>query len=71
MAEVFCRYAELREETGYEGGQVMKLDQGDFASVSAFVSEFEKQHERLDVLVANAGICTSTYEATKDDWEST
>jgi NAD(P)-dependent dehydrogenase (short-subunit alcohol dehydrogenase family) len=49
----------------------MKLDQGDFASVSAFVSEFEKQHERLDVLVANAGICTSTYEATKDGWEST
>jgi NAD(P)-dependent dehydrogenase (short-subunit alcohol dehydrogenase family) len=49
----------------------MKLDHGDFASVSAFVTEFEKVHDRLDVFVANAGISTTNYTATKDGWEST
>jgi NAD(P)-dependent dehydrogenase (short-subunit alcohol dehydrogenase family) len=50
----------------------MKLDHSDFASVSSFVTEFEKTHDRLDVFVANAGISNTTnYEATKDGYEST
>jgi NAD(P)-dependent dehydrogenase (short-subunit alcohol dehydrogenase family) len=44
----------------------MKLDHSDFASVSAFVTQFESEHDRLDVFVANAGISTTKYEATKD-----
>jgi NAD(P)-dependent dehydrogenase (short-subunit alcohol dehydrogenase family) len=49
----------------------MKLDHGDFASVSAFVTEFEKEHDRLDVFVANAGINTMEFTLTKDGHEST
>jgi retinol dehydrogenase-12 len=64
-------FPDLRNETGYKGGMVMKLDHADFASVSAFVTEFEKGHHRLDVFVANAGINSNKYAATKDGWEST
>jgi NAD(P)-dependent dehydrogenase (short-subunit alcohol dehydrogenase family) len=49
----------------------MILDMGDFASVSSFVTAFEEKHDRLDVLVCNAGIFASEYDKTKDGWEST
>jgi retinol dehydrogenase-12 len=49
----------------------MKLDNADFASVSAFATEFKKEHDRLDVLVANAAIAASKHEITKDGFEST
>lgn len=62
---------ELREETGYAGGDVWMLDQGDLSSVVSFAEKFNKDVSRLDVLVANAGISTSKYEATKDGYEST
>jgi retinol dehydrogenase-12 len=71
IADFSSPTTELQKETGYKGGNVMKLDQGDFVSVSAFVTEFEKQHDRLDVFVANAGINTLKYSATKDGHEST
>jgi NAD(P)-dependent dehydrogenase (short-subunit alcohol dehydrogenase family) len=48
----------------------MTLDQADFASVSTFVTEFEQSFERLDVLIANAGIGRHPYEKTKDGWET-
>jgi retinol dehydrogenase-12 len=62
---------ELRAETGYSGGKVMLLDQADFASVSAFATEFEKTHERLDVLVASAGIGSFKYQQGNHGYEST
>jgi retinol dehydrogenase 12 len=62
---------EIQMETGYTGGKVMILDLGDFASVSSFVTAFEKDHDRLDVLVCNAGVGTLEYDATKNGWEST
>jgi NAD(P)-dependent dehydrogenase (short-subunit alcohol dehydrogenase family) len=65
------RPAEIREETGFTGvGQVMILDHGDFASVSALVTQFEKEHDRLDVLIANAGIFGTSRTETKNGWES-
>jgi NAD(P)-dependent dehydrogenase (short-subunit alcohol dehydrogenase family) len=48
----------------------MILDHGDFASVSALVTQFEKEHDRLDVLIANAGIFGSSRTETKNGWES-
>jgi NAD(P)-dependent dehydrogenase (short-subunit alcohol dehydrogenase family) len=66
-----CWPVEIRKETGFAGvGQVMILDHGDFASVSAFATEFEKEHDRLDVLIANAGIFGSSRTETKNGWES-
>jgi retinol dehydrogenase 12 len=62
---------EIQHETGYEGGKVMILDLGDFASVSAFAATFEKEHDRLDILVCNAGVETFDYETSKDGWETT
>jgi retinol dehydrogenase 12 len=64
-------YTDIQKETGYTGGKVMILDLGDFASVSSFASAFEKEHDRLDVLVCNAAVGTFEYETTKDGWEST
>jgi retinol dehydrogenase-14 len=63
-------YTELRKETGYSGGEVMTIDQSDFASVSAFATEFREKHDRLDVLVANAGVYLFERIRTKDGWES-
>jgi NAD(P)-dependent dehydrogenase (short-subunit alcohol dehydrogenase family) len=57
------------KETGYNGAEVMLLDAASFASVSAFVDEFEKRHDRLDILVANAGVGLWAYQPSKDGWE--
>ncbi|TFL02004.1 hypothetical protein BDV98DRAFT_566525 [Pterulicium gracile] len=62
---------ELRDETDYAGGEVWSLDQGDLRSVTRFAVKFTKEVSRLDVLVANAGVLTRRYEATKDGFEST
>jgi retinol dehydrogenase-12 len=67
---ILTRCTEVENETGFTSGKVMILDQGDFASVSAFVTEFEKQYNRLDVLIANAGIGGLQYNASKHGWES-
>jgi NAD(P)-dependent dehydrogenase (short-subunit alcohol dehydrogenase family) len=57
--------------TGFSGNlKVMIVDQADFASISAFASEFDKSFERLDVLVASAGVGRHPYEKTKDGWET-
>jgi retinol dehydrogenase 12 len=63
-------YSEIQKETGYTAGKVMILDLGDFASVSSFVTAFEKEYNRLDVLICNAAVGTFDYEA-KNGWEST
>jgi NAD(P)-dependent dehydrogenase (short-subunit alcohol dehydrogenase family) len=49
----------------------MKLDNADFASVSAFATEFKKEHDKLDVLIANAAIGSGNHETTIDVFEST
>jgi NAD(P)-dependent dehydrogenase (short-subunit alcohol dehydrogenase family) len=49
----------------------MKLDHADFASVSAFAAEFKKEHDRLDVFVANAAISAGKHEITHNGFEST
>ncbi|KAJ7286849.1 hypothetical protein C8J57DRAFT_1282185 [Mycena rebaudengoi] len=54
----------LEAETGYTKGEL-------WISVKHFGERFEKDGGRLDILIANAGISTEKYEATKDGWEST
>ncbi|TMW65982.1 hypothetical protein Poli38472_003747 [Pythium oligandrum] len=49
--------------------EFMLLDVSSLASVKAFADEFQKTHERLDVLVLNAGILAREYVQTPDEYE--
>lgn len=61
---------EIKRETGYANAEVKLVDLADFASVSAFADEFEKEDARVDVLLANAGMGREYYTQTKDGWET-
>ncbi|KAF4584689.1 NAD(P)-binding domain superfamily protein [Pleurotus pulmonarius] len=60
----------LKESTGFDKAELWLVDLCSFASVQAFANKFEKEVERLDILVANAGVIPVKYEATEDDWET-
>jgi len=49
--------------------EVMDLDLMDLSSVRSFASRFKEGHDRLDVLMNNAGIMMSPYFKTKDGFE--
>lgn len=53
------------------GGEVMRLDLADLDSVRAFAAAFLARHERLDVLVNNAGIHTAHRTTTPQGHETT
>jgi NAD(P)-dependent dehydrogenase (short-subunit alcohol dehydrogenase family) len=46
------------------------MDMTEFASVSAFATAFEEKHDRLDIIVCNAGVSYFDYELTKDGYET-
>lgn len=50
--------------------ECMSLDLSSFASVRSFVDAFAASHDRLDVLVNNAGIMIPPYTLTADGFES-
>jgi retinol dehydrogenase-12 len=60
----------LKAATGYTKAELWIIDLADFESVKQFADRFEKDGGRLDILVENAAIAPTTYEATKDGWES-
>jgi len=49
--------------------KVAKLDLADLDSVRGFAKNFQQNHNRLDVLLNNAGIMTTPYFKTKDGFE--
>ena len=49
--------------------EVMELDLADLASVQAFAAKFIKQHDRLDLLVNNAGLMAIPKRNTADGFE--
>lgn len=53
------------------GGEVMRLDVADLESVRAFAKAFLASHDRLDVLVNNAGIHTAKLRRSPQGVEST
>ncbi|KAF9069756.1 hypothetical protein BDP27DRAFT_672815 [Rhodocollybia butyracea] len=75
---VVCRSVEkakksiklIEAETGYKNGEPMALDLGDFSSISEFATQAQNTLDRLDILVENAAIGTSTYAVTNDGWET-
>ncbi|TFK96207.1 hypothetical protein BDV98DRAFT_536903 [Pterulicium gracile] len=63
--------ANLRKETGYEGGEVWLVDLLDFASVSKFGERFHKKEARLDIFVANAAVAPTGFEVSEEGYEQT
>lgn len=49
--------------------KVMDLDLADLNSVRKFAAEFKKQHDRLDLLINNAGVMAPPYSKTADGFE--
>ncbi|KAF9489181.1 short-chain dehydrogenase [Pleurotus eryngii] len=60
----------LKKSTGFDRAELWLVDLCSFASVKAFADKFEKEVERIDILVANAAIIPHAYEVTKDGWET-
>ncbi|KAF7345680.1 WW domain-containing oxidoreductase [Mycena venus] len=59
----------LKAETGYTKAGLWIIDLADFSSVRRFADKFEREGGRLDIFVENAAIGSSTYNATKDNWD--
>ena len=49
----------------------MTLDLASKDNIRAFVAKFEKEHDRLDILVDNAGLWPTKRSTTKDGFETT
>lgn len=49
--------------------EFIELDLADLASVKAFTKSFKENHDRLDMLINNAGIMMPPYTKTKDGFE--
>ena len=60
-------YAEVPSYRGKV--DVMIVDFKSFKSVIEFCDAVKKDEDRLDVVVANAGILTTKYQTTADGWE--
>jgi NAD(P)-dependent dehydrogenase (short-subunit alcohol dehydrogenase family) len=63
--------AELVASTGNSNATVLALDLANMARTRNFVTAFEKQFSRLDVLVHNAGVWPRTRRKTPDGFELT
>jgi NAD(P)-dependent dehydrogenase (short-subunit alcohol dehydrogenase family) len=50
--------------------EIMKLDLTSQASIQQFANKFKAKHNRIDVLVNNAGIMLAPYSKTEDGFES-
>jgi NAD(P)-dependent dehydrogenase (short-subunit alcohol dehydrogenase family) len=62
---------EIRTRSGRDDVEVMALDLARLASVREFAAAFAARHDRLDVLVNNAGLVLSSRRETVDGYEMT
>ncbi len=61
---------DIARSTGRSDVEVEALDLGSTASIRAFAERFKARHARLDVLVNNAGVWTTSRGTTSDGFES-
>jgi len=59
----------IRARKPYAKIEAMELDLADFASVRTFVERFNGRHDRLDLLINNAGVMIPPYSKTKEGFE--
>jgi NAD(P)-dependent dehydrogenase (short-subunit alcohol dehydrogenase family) len=62
---------EIVERSGNTDVEVMALDLAELASVREFAHQFGERHDRLDVLINNAGLVLSSRQETVDGYEMT
>jgi len=63
--------AEVKQSTGSESVELLDLDLASFASIRAAVANFLERHNRLDVLINNAGLVLGDRRTTEEGFEST
>jgi retinol dehydrogenase 14 len=63
--------AEIRAESGNDTVELMLADLGVQTEVRRLAREFEERHDRLDVLINNAGVVQSKRTETQDGIETT
>ena len=61
--------ARVRETNAEASLEVLRLDLGSLASVREFAAEFLAAHDRIDVLINNAGVMACPYGTTVDGFE--
>lgn len=61
--------AKIRSEVPGARLTVMPLDLADLESVRAFAEAFKKEHDKLDLLINNAGIMIPPFTKTQDGFE--
>ena len=61
--------AEIRTDVPDADVELMMLDLADLSSVRAFADEFLSSHDRLDLLINNAGVMMPPYAKTADGFE--
>lgn len=61
--------AQIHADLPTARASVMRLDLSDLSSVRRFASEFAERHDRLDLLINNAGVMIPPYQKTKDGFE--
>jgi NAD(P)-dependent dehydrogenase (short-subunit alcohol dehydrogenase family) len=62
---------DIKQKTGNDNVELMLCDFSSQRSIKQFAAEFAQQHERLDVLVNNAGVVLRGHSMTEDGVEST
>ena len=60
---------EFKKENPKIKVEFIELDLSDLESIRSFVTEFDKRHSRLDILINNAAVITSDRKETKDGFE--
>ncbi len=61
--------AKIRPVNGFQPVSVMHLDLADLESVRKFADDYSARHDRLDVLINNAGVMVPPFSRTKDGFE--
>lgn len=60
---------EVRDLSGNNSVELMLCDLGSLKSIKDFCFEFKKKHQRLNVLINNAGVTLPGYHLTADGYE--
>jgi len=62
---------DIKQKTGNNNVELMLCDLSSQRSITQFTTEFAQRHDRLDVLVNNAGVVLRGHSMTEDGVEST
>lgn len=63
--------ADVRESSGSSAVELLQLDLASFRSIRGAVETFLERHDRLDVLINNAGLILDDRRTTEEGFEST